>query len=211
MDREQNRTILTSQSISEGGDYEVVYRELHRVRARVIVLLCQASEGGRFLRGAYQAVPRVGGEGFLFFGSDAVASSGTWQKDNAAGGLSSDVELRQQVMKGFFGITASFGQGTPAYESYRSRLVAYSNRSLPGLAVGGVLRTDEACDAASAGVLDGPASVWNATDADGRRDRVLTRACAAPRWRHAACGGCLGCPAMCSQASAQSGGRTVYL
>ena len=24
-----------------------------------------------------------------------------------------------------------------------------------------------------------------ATDADGRRDRVLTRACAAPRWRHA--------------------------
>ena len=50
-----------------------------------------------------------------------------------------------------------------------------------------------------------------AADADGRRDRVLTRACAAPRWRHAASGGCLGCPDMCSQASAQSGGRTVYL
>ena len=49
------------------------------------------------------------------------------------------------------------------------------------------------------------------TDADRRRDRVLTRACAAPRWRHAACGGCLGCPDMCSQACARCGGRTVYL
>lgn len=164
----RNRTILTSQSIAEGGDYAVVYRELLRSRAHVIVLLCQASEGGRFLRGAYQAQPRIGGEGFLFFGSDAVATSDTWQKDNGAGGLSTDVGLRQQVLKGFFGITASYGQGTPAYERYRSRLTAYSARALPGLAVSSVLRTATTCEASSAAVLDGPPSVWGATDADGR-------------------------------------------
>ena len=136
----QNRTILTSQSIAEGGDYEVVYRELSRVRARVVVLLCQASEGGRFLRGAYQAQPRIGGEGFLFFGSDAVATSGTWQKDNSPGGLSANVELRGKVMKGFFGITASYGQGTPAYASYRSRLEAFAARALDACTGCGRLR-----------------------------------------------------------------------
>ena len=41
----QNRTILTSQSFSSGEtDFSLVYHEIQRVRARVIVLFCQARD-----------------------------------------------------------------------------------------------------------------------------------------------------------------------
>ena len=162
----QNRTILTSQSISSDDvDFSLVYSELRRVRARVIVLFCQAKEGGRFLRGAYRA--GVGGAGFLVFGSDAVTSPGTWLGDDAEGGLASDMALRDDVLRGYFGLTPSNGQGTPRYSAYRERLVKHSAAALPRLST--VVRTasDAAapCDVAAT-LATSPA--WNATDADGR-------------------------------------------
>ena len=45
--------------------------------ARVVVLICQASDGSRFLRTAFEDFG-VGGEGFLWLGIDAFADAGLW-------------------------------------------------------------------------------------------------------------------------------------
>ena len=162
----QNRTILTSQSVSSAEtDFSLVYQELKRVRARVVVLFCQAKEGGRFLRGAYQS--GVGGPGFLVFGSDAVTSPGTWLGDDENGGLAANATLRNEVFRGFFGLTPSNGLGTARYAAYRQRLVTYSQANLPKLATAVLTGSDTAsCDVAAT-LASSPA--WNSTDADGRR------------------------------------------
>ena len=163
-----NRTILTSQSFSSGEtDFSLVYRELQRVRARVIVLFCQANEAGRFLRGAHES--GVGGSGWLVFGSDAVSSSGTWLGDDR---LSSDTALRHKVLRGFFGMAPSNGAGTPRYEAYRDRFVQFSPTVLPRIdtATPGTASA-VACDV---GATLAASPAWNMTDADVRTPNLVT-------------------------------------
>lgn len=159
-----NLRVLTSQSITEGApvaDFELVYRALSESRARVIVLFCQASEAGRFLRGAYKSEPRLGGEGFLFLGSDAVSGPATWDGDDA---LRDDLELRNSVLGGFFGLTASYGQGSAAYAAYRARLAAHSAVTLPAILP--ALASTNGCCMAERNACGSLAAT--AEDADGR-------------------------------------------
>ena len=116
--------IVTSQSISaDSGDFTTAYRELAQNRARVVVLFCQSRDAAAFLSGALDYVKDgqphpVAGPGFLYFGSDAVAKTGTWKY----------LSRREEVMKGFFGLLPSSGQGTAAFDDYRDRIRAASTR-----------------------------------------------------------------------------------
>ena len=158
----QNRTILTSQSFSSGEtDFSLVYHEIQRVRARVVVLFCQANDAGRFLRGAYEA--GVGGDGWFVLGSDAVASPATWLNDEA---LHTNLTLRHAALSGFVGLTPSNGAGTARYDAYRTRLLAFSPSVLPRLdsATPGT-PSAVPCDVVATRAAS---HLWNATDADGR-------------------------------------------
>ena len=109
-------TILTTQHFLSGAtDFSTQQRALRESGARVVVLYCQASDGGRFLRTAFQA--GVGAEGFPWLGSDALIDAGLWQGD---ADLASDVSLRERVLKGFFSLYST-APDTPAYQSYVSR------------------------------------------------------------------------------------------
>ncbi|KAL1529245.1 hypothetical protein AB1Y20_000200 [Prymnesium parvum] len=78
------------------------YRSLLEARSRIIVMLSSQAVASRFLSGSIAA--RVGGPGYLWFVSDAIANEDTWQLDP---GLSTDLNLRTQVFKGMFGVIPS--------------------------------------------------------------------------------------------------------
>ena len=144
----RNLTILASLSIPEQGDFSGAYRELRNSRARIIVLFCQRREAARFLGGA--PANGVGGEGFLYMGSDAVAQESLWQ-DNEQ--IFENVTLRNAALKGFFGLQPSFNSEADEYLRYVERL-----RLIPS-----TLPT--ANDEPGSGVSG---NCSNVTDADGR-------------------------------------------
>ena len=144
----RNLTILASLSMAEQGDFSGAYRELRNSRARVIVLFCQRREAARFLGGA--PANGVGGEGFLYMGSDAVAQESLWQ-DNEQ--IFENVTLRNAALKGFFGLQPSFNREADEYLSYVERLRLIPS-TLPA-------PTDEAGSGVSG-------NCSNVTDADGR-------------------------------------------
>jgi ABC-type branched-subunit amino acid transport system substrate-binding protein len=110
-------TVITSVTFdNNANDFSSQYAELQRSNAHVIVLFCQASDAGPFMLGAYNY--GIGGPGFMWFGSDAVTQSDTWLNN----GVLVDDALRLNVMKGFFGLTPSIGQGTALYEGYMERV-----------------------------------------------------------------------------------------
>lgn len=67
----------------------------------------------------------MGGEGFIWLGSDGVSDSDVWLAHPM---LSSDAHLRLKVMRGLFTLSPSVPRG-PAFDSYAARL-----RSLPSTA-----------------------------------------------------------------------------
>lgn len=111
--------ILTAQTFAkDANDFSEQYHELKRHHARVIVIFCQASDAGRFMRGAY--AQGIGGSGYMWFGSDAVTKSDTWLNDNV---LADEAE-RLAVLQGFIGMTPSVGKDTEQYQSYMRRMRA---------------------------------------------------------------------------------------
>jgi ABC-type branched-subunit amino acid transport system substrate-binding protein len=114
--------IMTSQSFEPGTtDLEHASRELRRSRARVIVLFCPALDAGRVIRSALEE--GVGGPGYVWIGSDAVAQESLWSNDPV---LASDTSLRLSALRGFFGLVPSNGRGTQAYDDYRVRLTRFA-------------------------------------------------------------------------------------
>lgn len=111
-------TVVTSQSFEPGvDDFGHAYRELERSGARVLVIFCQAAQAGPFMRGALEE-RGLGGAGYLWIGSDAVAQEATWLSDAR---LAADLNLRLHVMRGFIGVVASSGHGSGAHASYTRR------------------------------------------------------------------------------------------
>ncbi|KAL1512389.1 hypothetical protein AB1Y20_005647 [Prymnesium parvum] len=111
-------TLLTVQKFAKDAvDFSVQQRALRASGARVVVLCCQASDGSRFLRTAYEE--GIGGEGFLWLGGDTLADSGLWSSDTV---MSVDKEVRERVLKGFFALAPN-GQprGSAQYEAYLAR------------------------------------------------------------------------------------------
>eukprot|EP00966_Prymnesium_polylepis_P323912 7380038-Prymnesium_polylepis.2 len=73
-------SIRTTQSfVKDASDFAPQQRALQQARSRVVVLLCQRSDGSRFLRSALEA--GVGGDGYLYFGGDTLADPGLWEAD----------------------------------------------------------------------------------------------------------------------------------
>jgi hypothetical protein len=111
--------ILASVTLSNNQvDFSEQYAALDRSKARIIVLFCQASDGGRFMRGAYEV--GIGGPGYMWIGSDAVTKSDTWLLND----VMTDPTLRLAVMKGFIGLSPSIGIDTPVYDAYMDRVRA---------------------------------------------------------------------------------------
>lgn len=111
--------MLTAQTFAKDAtDFTEQYDELRKVDARIIVIFCQASDAGPFMKGAFEA--GIGGPGYMWIGSDAVVKSDTWLNN----GVMADEALRLQVMKGFIGLTPSVGQGTAAYAGFETRTKA---------------------------------------------------------------------------------------
>uniref|UniRef100_A0A7S2BXW5 Receptor ligand binding region domain-containing protein n=1 Tax=Haptolina brevifila TaxID=156173 RepID=A0A7S2BXW5_9EUKA len=131
--------ILTSVTFNrDTQDLSAKIAQLRTSGVRVIVIFAQAGDGGRFMRMAYQA--GVGGPGFLFFGSDGLCRSETWEHD--VGGMAEDVVLREQVLKGFFGLSPSLGGG-PQFEAFSTRLKMVPS-TMPSIEADG----EEVCDSA---------------------------------------------------------------
>ena len=114
--------VLVTNTFSSGDsdyDYSTLYRQLREDGGGVIVLFCNANDASRFLaRGLAEG---VGGEGFLWFGADDSTTSTLWTSTNSE--LRDDPALREQVLKGYFGLIPQYGQGSRSYADYRERLL----------------------------------------------------------------------------------------
>ena len=113
---EESITVLAHLSFEKAAtDFSEQYAALAASRARVIVLFCGSSDATRFLEGAYDS--GIGGEGYVWLGSDAVSNPQTME------GVS-NLTKRMAIFKGFFGLTASRGAGTEAYDAFAARISA---------------------------------------------------------------------------------------
>jgi hypothetical protein len=110
--------ILTTQRFAGGAvDFSAQLRGLQQSQARVIVLICHVNDGSRFLNDAYEV--GVGGDGYLWLGSDTIVDSSLWEGDTK---LAADISLRQLVLKGLFAVAPN-GQpeGSDRYHEYLMR------------------------------------------------------------------------------------------
>jgi len=82
---------------------------------RVIVIFSQPTDGSHFLRTAYEN--GVGGEGYLWFGSDSLVDSGLWESDSE---MASNIALRERVLRGFFSVAPNVQQSA-MYQGYLAR------------------------------------------------------------------------------------------
>ena len=94
------------------GDYTRVIDS----RIRVIVLICEQGEASQAIRDAN--THQVGGEGFLWFGSEGLMNRGLWEDDSV---MTADPVMRLHLLKGLFGV--SLGQNRSMFAAYRERLL----------------------------------------------------------------------------------------
>ena len=78
----------------------------------------QASDAGFFMKGAL--AEGIGGPGYQWLGSDAVSSPATWLTD----GVLSDLHERDEVMRGYVGLTPGRDRQTAAHTAYTARILA---------------------------------------------------------------------------------------
>jgi hypothetical protein len=111
-------TVRTTQSFRQNSaSFFHPIQALLQGGGRVIVLICQANDGARFLREAFGQ--GLGGEGYFWLGGDALAGSGLWESDLT---LSSDIVLRHRVFKGFFALAPDGQQvNSTMYQGYFAR------------------------------------------------------------------------------------------
>ena len=97
-------TILASLKFAnDAADFSSQYESLLACDAHVIVLFCQTSDATRFIDGAYDA--GIGGEGYLWLGSDAVTNPSTMS-------AVTDEARRERVFRGLIGLSPAVGQGS---------------------------------------------------------------------------------------------------
>ena len=142
---------------NNANDFTEQYRELQRSDARIIILFCQTADAGVFMKGAL--AEGIGGPGYMWLGSDALSQSSLWTTNSV---LSDPVE-RLRVLKGFFGLRPSVGQGTAVYNAFLAR-----QRALPSsLPVNSTV-----CNMATDDDLASPRYIW-AQDSDNNASTPL--------------------------------------
>ena len=150
-------TVLASVSFAkDSSTFTDQYRELVRSQARIIVIFCQASDAGLFMKGALEE--GIGGAGFMWLGSDALSGSSLWTNN----GVMVEEALQLQVLKGFFALRPSVGQGTAAYAAYMARV-----RAMPS-----TLPTGSTCNLATDDDFSNPTYIW-AQDEDNNASSPL--------------------------------------
>ena len=108
-------TIAAAPTFSRDSvDFSSQYDEVQRSEVRILVIVCPTQDVSRFIRGAFEY--GIGGDGFLWLG--ALTDSSLWASDAQ---LSSDLELRERVLRGYFGVSPCGGQGTAAYNAFIAR------------------------------------------------------------------------------------------
>eukprot|EP00966_Prymnesium_polylepis_P202294 4686636-Prymnesium_polylepis.1 len=101
----------------------------------------------------------IGGPGYMWLGSDALSQSSLWTTNSVL----SDPAERLCVLKGFFGLRPSVGQGTAVYNAFLAR-----QRALPSsLPVNGTV-----CNMATDDDLASPRYIW-AQDSDNNASTPL--------------------------------------
>jgi len=120
--------IITRQWFAtSASDFSRQQSALRQSGSRVIVLICQVSDGSRFMRTAHEM--GVGGPGYLWLSN---LDDLMWETDSL---LASDVALRDSVLTGYFSILANGKpQHLPEYQSYvaRRQLLSPTLPDLPG-------------------------------------------------------------------------------
>ncbi|KAK3267419.1 hypothetical protein CYMTET_24023, partial [Cymbomonas tetramitiformis] len=99
-------------------DFSDVVERLKAAQAFIFVTFGHSGDTGRLLEQAYAA--GVGGEGFVWLGSDASTSTTTWES------MSSDLseEDRNDVMRGYIGVRPFINTTTPEYAAFAERWAA---------------------------------------------------------------------------------------
>ena len=104
------------------GTFAPQFTALRQSRSQVIVVLCDISIGGEFIRKATAA--GVGGEGFLWMLGSSLAIPALWESDVGTPqnpGMATDLALRDRVLKGVFALAPFNGAGTDASNAYLDR------------------------------------------------------------------------------------------
>eukprot|EP00966_Prymnesium_polylepis_P209067 4843251-Prymnesium_polylepis.1 len=99
------KILVTSTFMPILQDFSQQYLVLKASGARIFVIIASHTSGSRFLHGAYEA--GIAGEGNLWFGTEAMTSPSLWTRNDA---LASDADLRERVLKGYFGVRPGYGE-----------------------------------------------------------------------------------------------------
>ena len=88
--------ILTAVTFFRGSTYEYSHQiiaQLNSSGARIMVIFANSADAGRIMRLAYEL--GVGGDGYMWIGSDSVCTEDTWLLDD--GGMAQSIALRERV------------------------------------------------------------------------------------------------------------------
>ncbi|KAK3248111.1 hypothetical protein CYMTET_42405, partial [Cymbomonas tetramitiformis] len=127
-------------------NFSEVVTGLQDSRAYIIVLFGHSADISTLLEQAYAA--GVGGEGYVWIGSDGTASSKTW--DSMSVELSD--EEKNDIMRGYLGLTPYIDTSTPEYMAFAERWAAQP------------ATVDEATGECSDEVDDAGAPIWRRYD-----------------------------------------------
>ncbi|KAK3268991.1 hypothetical protein CYMTET_22538 [Cymbomonas tetramitiformis] len=99
-------------------NFSEVVEGLQRSHAYIIVMFGHPQETAALMEQAYAA--GVGGEGYVWIGSDATASSSTW---NAMSSQLSDAD-KNDIMRGYLGMSPYVNKSTPEYAAFAEQWAA---------------------------------------------------------------------------------------
>ena len=97
---------------NDASDFTSQLAELAASGAHVIILFCQTNDATRLVDAALDM--GIGGDGYLWLGSDAVTNPATME-------AVLDLDRRERLFKGLFGLSPAVGKGTAAYEAFMDR------------------------------------------------------------------------------------------
>ena len=112
--KEAGIDVLTYQTFAKDQDsFAAEIAAVKETKARVIILFCQAADGGNLMYQAYQA--GLGGPGFAFLGGDALMNENLINAMTTAG--ATDAEILA-VTKGFVGLTPGRDETSAEWDAY---------------------------------------------------------------------------------------------
>ncbi|KAK3267833.1 hypothetical protein CYMTET_23633 [Cymbomonas tetramitiformis] len=130
-------------------DFGATVQELRELRAYIFVMFAYAEDAGPLMEQAYAA--GVGGEGYVWIGSEATAESATWESMSDT--LSEDE--KKDIMRGYLGVRPYLNTSTAEYKAFAERW-----RAQPAT-------LDEESGECSTEVDDAGSPIWMRYDLDG--------------------------------------------